>query len=409
MAKIKKNLIEIFVLIGIVLLFFFSTDPVIYPDSNRYLMGSIYDPPLYSTFVKMINLLFGDLNYVIVFQTILIGISIVCLTKTLAIYLDLDIKIKTIISIFLFLPIIQFYNNLLTEPLSYALSLFFINFAIRLIYNFNNKYLILVSIFAITLLLTRHQFMFLYPVILILYLGIFIIKNFQTKSLILSFFIIIFLHNTLININSKIRKDDYKKYNFKNDYTGIFFFTYIDAIYISSNKDIKLFNDKKLQNALKLIFLEMDKRKSLIKYYDGRGHFGSSFKNIRNYSKSVFGDIYTNKKDLVIMKRDVSIKLIKKNIVKYVKHIFKKSYDSAWIFIFVPLCILIPALFVFIKNKSYFSLLSIFLTTFVLINHTTIYLFGRVQPRYFIYTDFILLIFIFIIFFQSLKKKIIFK
>jgi hypothetical protein len=51
-----------------------------------------------------------------------------------------------------------------------------------------------------------------------------------------------------------------------------------------------------------------------------------------------------------------------------------------------------------LRYKSSFSLLVIFLSTFALANHSTVYLFGRVQPRYFIYTDFILLIFIFITF-----------
>ena len=43
-------------------------------------------------------------------------------------------------------------------------------------------------------------------------------------------------------------------------------------------------------------------------------------------------------------------------------------------------------------------------------HHSIIYLFGRVQPRYFIYSDFILIIFIFItfvLFFKKKEKKII--
>ena len=59
---------------------------------------------------------------------------------------------------------------------------------------------------------------------------------------------------------------------------------------------------------------------------------------------------------------------------------------------------LIPSLISFLKYKSHLSLLVVFLSSFGLANHSTIYLFGRVQPRYLIYTDFIILIFVLIIF-----------
>ena len=75
-------------------------------------------------------------------------------------------------------------------------------------------------------------------------------------------------------------------------------------------------------------------------------------------------------------------------------------------FVFVPFLMLIAGLIVFLKNKSHFSLLIIFLSTFALGNHAVIYLFGRVQPRYFIYSDFILLVFIFIIVISLLRIKV---
>ena len=106
---------------------------------------------------------------------------------------------------------------------------------------------------------------------------------------------------------------------------------------------------------------------------------------------------------LLILKKQISMKLIKANFGKYLKHIFKKFYDS-WLFIFFPFMML-AALIGFIKYKSQFSLFVLFLSTFALANHSIVYLFGRVQPRYFIYSDFILLIFIFITFTILLKTK----
>ena len=71
---------------------------------------------------------------------------------------------------------------------------------------------------------------------------------------------------------------------------------------------------------------------------------------------------------------------------------------------------LLAGIISFLKYKSRLSLLILFISIFSLANHSVVYLFGRVQPRYLIYTDFILLIFIFIIlniFLQKNEKNII--
>ena len=123
--NIKNNIIEIFVLIGIFTLLFYSSDPVIYSDSNRYLAQSLHDPPMYSSIINIMQLIFGNLNSVIIFQSFLIGFAIIFFSRTLTIHFNLDIPTKTIVNFFLFLPILEFYNHLLTEPISYAFSIFF--------------------------------------------------------------------------------------------------------------------------------------------------------------------------------------------------------------------------------------------------------------------------------------------
>ncbi len=407
MANIRLNLIEILIAIGVLTLLLFSTDPEIYPDSNRYLTGYIYDPPIYPTLIAIMQSIFGSLNSVIIFQTLLIGFSIIYFIRTVAIQFNLDFITKIIISIFLFLPIVQFYRHLLTEPICYAFSLLFVSFVFRLIFNFNYQNLIWSSCFVVFLLLTRNQFMFLYPVILILFICILILNNSKGKSwFIISFISIFLIHNTLINLSKNIKQNSFEKTTLSKNNTGVFFFTYIDAIYISSIEDVELFENKKLKNTLTNIFNEMDERKALMKYYNGRGHFGLSLKDIRNYSKPLLENISNKENDVSNIKRNISIKLIKQNFGKYVKHIFKKFYDSTWLFVFVPFLLLIAGSVSFLKYKSHISLLTIFISSFALGNHSVIYLFGRVQPRYFIYSDFILLVFIFIIFIILLSKKV---
>ena len=126
--KFKNNVIEILIIVGVLLLLFYSSDPIIYSDSGRYILGSLLDPPMYSKIIKVMLLIFGTLNSVVVFQTLLIGFGVIYFTRTVAIHFDLNVVTKFFISLFLFLPTLQFNSNILTESLGYAFSLFFVSF-----------------------------------------------------------------------------------------------------------------------------------------------------------------------------------------------------------------------------------------------------------------------------------------
>ena len=407
MTRIKNNIIEILVTIAALLILLYSSIPNIYPDSQRFLNGSLIDPPLYSTIIYVMQLIFGSLNSVIILQTLLVGFAIIYFSRTVAIHFNLDVIIKSLVALFLFLPILKFYNSLITEPISYAFSLLFVSFSIKLIYSLSIQNIAWSTIFVIALLLTRNQFLFLYPIVLLLYLGILILYSSKKTFawLLISFLSIFIIHNASINLNKYIKKDYFENKSLSNN-RGIFFFTYIDAIYITTYKDIELFENKNLQNTLTSILNKLDNKKALIKYYNNRGHYSLSLKEIRNYSDILLKDLALKENTTVInLKKQISIKIIMANFGKYTKHIFKKFYDSTWLFVFVPFFMMLGSLISFIKYRSKYSLVVIFLSLFTLTNHTVIYLFGRIQPRYFIYTDFILLVFIFITFTIFLKEK----
>ena len=408
MMKIKNNLIEIMTVAGVLVLLFYSSDPFMQGDSMRYLHKSLIDPPMYTSIIFIIQSLFGSLKPVVILQTILIGLGIIHFTRTISNILNLNEMMKILVSFFLFLPIIKFYNYLLTEPISYAFSLLLVSSVIKLIYNFNRTNLIWSTIFIISLLLLRKQFIILYPVILLLYIGIFYINKSRKTFflLVLSFISILVTHTSLISINEYLNKNSLDNQNSLNNKYGPFYFIYIDAIYISSAKDTKLFDNQNEQKMLTKIFKEMNSQESLVEHYNGRGHYGLSFNSIRNYSDNLIEKLANQENTTVkSLQKKISAKLIKANFQKYIRHIFKKFYDSTWLFIFVPFAMLIAALTNFIKYKSQLNLVVLFLSLFTLANHSMVYIFGRVQPRYFIYTDLILLIFIFILFGIFLKKK----
>ena len=408
MKNIKNNLIEIMTIVGVLILLFYSSDPIMQGDSMRYLHKSLIDPPMYSSIIFMIQWLFGSLNAVVILQSILIAVGIIYLTRTISNIFYLSEMMKIFISFFLFLPIIKFYNYLLTEPISYAFSLLLVSSVIKLIYKFNRVNLIWSAVFIISLLLLRKQFIILYPIILLLYIGIFFINK-SKKTLVLlviSFVSILVTHISLVSIDKHLNQNSLDNQSSLIGKYGPFYFIYIDAIYISSAKDTKLFDDQNEREMLLNIFKEMKSQKSLIEHYNGRGHYGLSFNNIRIYSDNLIENLAKQENtNITNIQKKISFKLLKANFGKYIKHIFKKFYDSTWLFIFLPFAMLIAALTNFLKHKSQLTLVIIFLSSFALANHSIVYIFGRVQPRYFIYTDFILLVFIFILFSIFLQKK----
>ena len=240
-----------------------------------------------------------------------------------------------------------------------------------------------------------------------MYCGIFIINNTKKKLIFLTIsFVSIFLtHALVVNLNKNINQKIFQQTLLNKNY-GVYFFTYIDAIYISTPKDIELFKNKKIKETLSKIFKEMNKRKALIKYYNHRGHYALSLKEIRDYSDVLLHELAFEEKTTIIqLKKEISLKLIASNFEKYIKHIFKKFYDSTWLFVFIPLFMFIPGIISFFKYKSNISLVVTFLSIFTIANHSVVYLFGRVQPRYLIYTDLILIVFILVIFKIFLEKK----
>lgn len=180
MFKFKNVWLRISIITGTVAILFYSSEPTIYGDSSRYLEPSLRGSILYSFIIDTLTLIFGSITAVVVFQTFLIGFAIIYFIETISDYFDFDNLIKVIIVLFLFLPILKFYRNILTEAITYAITIFFVSSVINLIYNFKLRNLVKVSIFTLLLLISKKQFLFLIPVVFVTYFGIFLMN--KTKS-----------------------------------------------------------------------------------------------------------------------------------------------------------------------------------------------------------------------------------
>ena len=81
--EFKNNITTILIALGTQLILLYSSDPILFTDSSRYLRGSIKDPPFYSTIILIMNFIFKSLNSVVILQTFFVGFSIYYFTKTL--------------------------------------------------------------------------------------------------------------------------------------------------------------------------------------------------------------------------------------------------------------------------------------------------------------------------------------
>ena len=97
--KFKINIIDATITIGVLLILFYSSDPIIYPDTVRYLYGNLHDPPFYFTIINLMQLIFGSLNSVVVLQTLSIGFGIIYLIRTLSIQFNLDLSLMVYLQI----------------------------------------------------------------------------------------------------------------------------------------------------------------------------------------------------------------------------------------------------------------------------------------------------------------------
>ena len=101
MMRIKKYILEILILSIVSVLIFYSSDPIIYSDTTRYVQGNAYDPPLFHMIIFIMDSIFKTLNSIIVLQTFLIGFAIIFFLKTISKYFDLNIFVKLLITLFL--------------------------------------------------------------------------------------------------------------------------------------------------------------------------------------------------------------------------------------------------------------------------------------------------------------------
>jgi uncharacterized protein (TIRG00374 family) len=211
--------------------------PVLTDDSSSYINHWPTRSPGYPCLLD----LFGGHYYILIFSHTLAGIfSVLFFCSKLSAVLLIPKKYEIFVSFLLlvpYFPLSIFFGiaNLVgTESVSYSLFLVSIGYFIYGLVNNDRQSILLSCLMLFFLMLTRKQFIFLYPV----YVVMLLCKRNYKKSL--SFVLIIFISYFAANVSEKI-------YNGINNshYTGIPFTgiqLVIRPLWISDQNDVKLFS-----------------------------------------------------------------------------------------------------------------------------------------------------------------------
>jgi len=242
----RKQLISAFIVFSYILIvgYLISIGIKYAPDSKGYLEMHPIRTPLYPLIIKLLQLAGGHYFHLLtlVFQ-IGIGITAVYIFSSYWMQtFNLPIWITFLISLVCFAPYIisENGNYILSEAIAYPLFLIAMRyfFSALLSKKFNHFYIYL--LFLLLLILTRSQFLFLYPLSFLALIYLFYNAKNEKIAIIKLFVAFIFC---IILTNVFERSYFYFKYHkFKTiPFTGIQIAT--PAFYLTKANDIKLFTD----------------------------------------------------------------------------------------------------------------------------------------------------------------------
>ena len=232
--------------------------PILQQDSSSYIDFLPTRSPLYPLILKLNVLIAGPDNFygLIFFQLILGFYSAFQLSEKFRSLFSLDRFSKNLFILALLLPYYyggeKFGNWVMTEAIAYPLFLMAVGFLLEGLLRKSTRSLLYCLGFTSLVILTRRQFLFIYPVFALCLGYLFFVerKNFQIGILVLSFIGSIFATNLFEKTYQYIRNGHFSTVPF----TGIQLI--IAPLYVSKDSDVTLFQDEDQ----KRIFLEVRKQ-----------------------------------------------------------------------------------------------------------------------------------------------------
>lgn len=269
----KASLVAIMSIYFLLFLFLLIQGIGFQPDSNSYIDNSITRAPIYPLFIDFCRWFAGEsyLTAILLIQLIFGFYSII----TFCFYIQKTFKIPLwlfyLLSLILFtpyLPDLAIGNFVLTEGLAYPMFLIVSKYLFRSVIMKSTRDAIIYFILCIPLILIRGQFLFLYPVSILLLIYLFInAQNGKKRVILLTVVFIV----CVITTDISERCYNYVEHSrfVKAPFTGIQLLT--PALFISDETDKEIFTDVAQRQLFENWFEEMKNNKANINYPEQEG------------------------------------------------------------------------------------------------------------------------------------------
>jgi len=396
-------------LIGLVLSF---QGPIITPDTGSYLVYHAIRSPLYPLFLKL-NSIFEPYTYniIVVIQIFFGFYSSWHLSKVIQKFFNLESWFTFIVFFIFLFPYFgqcKIGNTLLTEALCYPLFLLFVSFLLKGLLEKNTKYLITSFIITMFLILTRRQFLFIYPVIslILVYYALFERKNFKIKLLTFLFILSCGATSLIEKTYHYIHTGHFNS----TPFTGIQLI--IAPLYRSNESDVQLFKKDIQKNIFIKTREKMHQKNAFFdstKDYCVFHYFTFSYNPIQ--WESLFPTLHQfGIEDFFYIDQlttEMAFILIKQNFKSWFTLYFLNVVLSlgGYYYSLLLMFFFFVSLFFYITKRNNLALLSLVTITLTAANYSLVALVEPILMRYSIYTDTLLANIILILIFIALKDQ----
>ena len=400
----------------------FQRGVIFSPDSNGYLVPTIIRSPIYPLFINICRLIAGT-HYLtlLILSQIAIGLaSITVFCSFLFKQFNLNKWIVLSLSFILFSPYLfgmQIGNIIGTEPLAYPLYLITFKYILEAFNTGKFKKFALAFCWATVLILTRSQFLFLYPLILIIILYFLVFTGMNKKSLLkISIVFSVFIIGC-ISLEMTYHKLTNDKF-IRTPFLGIQLVT--NALYVSESKDSVLFKPGTEKEIFIKIIKEAERKKlTLSTFANNAGfsyihHYDTAYNELcwrtmfpilqSNIKHNDITDLYIQADKLTL---SISKQLIYHNWREFLSLYAKNIYNGLGGFlgftwsISTFFCLMFT---LFLGNRSNELMFLIIISICNVFNYMLVALVEPIMLRYSFYTEIILIVFITSILFSYIEK-----
>lgn len=375
-------------------------------DSGGYIDGAIIRSPLYPLIIRLFSLIDSSLNLLALFQLLFGLFAIHTLLNTLRKFFYFGYITSVIVFIFISLP---YYfvtpnqkfligNSIMSGAICYPLFLMAASALCRTLTDNKLRFYIYFIIISALLVITRRQFLFMYPFFALLWLSLFIRKekaDFSRWALLGVFFISIIAADVIERTYQYVKFDEFSYAPFTGRQILVM------PMFVASDSDTILFEKGSRRDIFKHIYGKMSEEEIT---FEHRGFTSSnlyeayeryynpiSHRVIPAAAEKIMGKRYTEHKmdDYTVQ---ISLTLIKKNLIRFIKLYLKNievNIGNKPILLFLLLIFLL-SLIRFIRVRSKPALLILFALILQFGNFLLIAFAEPIIWRYTMYTNHLL-------------------